>query len=151
MKYIPKKVLQLKQKKIGVSKIRKKTSRSLKTAKSLRQKSTSAVNSIQRRVLKIRSELDEMSNTLQHSLAQKKSIQRLKINAEQRLKQEKELKKQIEQELSSATKDAKDQLEFTLVTITKRVNEIRNEIRQRNSTARKAEKIIQECNTKKSR
>jgi len=42
MKYISKKVLQLKQKKIGVSKIRKKTSRSLKTAKSLRQKSTSA-------------------------------------------------------------------------------------------------------------
>jgi len=151
MKYIPKKVLQLKQKKIGVSKIRKKTSRSLKTAKSLRQKSTSAVNSIQRRVLKIRSELDEMSNTLQHSLAQKKSIQRLKINAEQRLKQEKERKNQVELEISSAMDEAKDQLVFTLGTISDQINEIRNEIRLRNSTAKKVDKIIEEYNTKKSR
>ena len=151
MKYISKKVLQLKQKKIGVSKIRKKTSRSLKTAKSLRQKSTSAVNSIQRRVLKIRSELDEMSNTLQHSLAQKKSIQRLKINAEQRLKQEKERKNQVELEISSAMDEAKDQLVFTLGTISDQINEIRNEIRLRNSTAKKVDKIIEEYNTKKSR
>ena len=151
MKSISKRAAQLQQTKARTSKTRNKTIRALKSVKSLHRKSTSSINSIQRRVSKFRSELDEISSTLQHSLAQKESIQRLKINAEERLKQEKELKKQIEQELSSATKDAKVQLEFTLVTIINRVNEIRNEIRQRNATAKKAEKIIQECNAKKSR
>ena len=151
MKSISKRAAQLQQTKARTSKTRNKTIRALKSVKSLHRKSTSSINSIQRRVSKFRSELDEISSTLQHSLAQKESIQRLKINAEERLKQEKELKKQVEQELSSAANDAKDQLEFTLVTITNQINEIRNEIRQRNSTAKKAEKIIQECNTKKSR
>ena len=151
MNSISKRVLQLKQKKIRSAKTRNKTLRALKTVKSLRKKSTSAVNSIQRRMSKIRSELDEMSNRLQHSLAQKESIQRLKINAEQRLKQEKERKKQVEQEISSAMDEAKDQLEFTLDTISDQINEIRNEIRRRNSTAKKVDKIIEEYNTKKSR
>jgi adenylate kinase len=38
-----------------------------------------------------------------------------------------------------------------LDTISDQINEIRNEIRQRNSTARKVEKIIEGCNTKKSK
>ena len=151
MKSISKRVLQLQQKKIRTSKVRNKTLRSLKTTKSLYRKSTSRINSIQRRVSKIRFQLDEISNILQHSLAQKESIQRLKINAEERLKQEKERKKQIEEELSSATSYAKDQLEFTLDTISDQINEIRNEIRQRNSTAKKVQKIIEESNSKKSR
>ena len=151
MKSISKRVLHLQQKKIRTSKIRNKTLQSLKTAKSLYRKSTSTINSIQRRASKIRFQLDEISNILQHSLAQKESIQRLKINAEERLKQEKERKKQIEQEFSSATSYTKDQLEFTLDTISDQINEIRNEIRQRNSTAKKVQKIIEESNTKKSR
>ena len=151
MKSISKRVLHLQQKKTRASKIRNKTLRAFKTAKSLHRKSTSTINSIQRRASKIRSQLDEVSNTLQHSLAQKESIQRLKINAEERLKQEKERKKQIEHELSSAASDANDQLEFTLDTISDQINEIRNEIRRRNSTGKKVDKIIEECNTKKSR
>ncbi len=151
MKYSSKKVVQLQQKKTRSSKIRNKAVRSLKTARKLHRKSTSAINSIQRRVSKIHAELDDVSSALQHSLAQKESIQRLKINAEERLKQEKERKKQIEREISSATSNVRDQLEFTLDTISNQINEIRSEIRQRNSTARKVEKVIQECTTKKSK
>ena len=151
MKSFSKKAVQLQQKKTRSSKIRNKAIRSLKTARKLHRKSTSAINSIQRRVSKIHAELDDVSNALQHSLAQKESIQRLKINAEERLKQEKERKKQIESEISSATSNVRDQLGFTLDTISDQINEIRNEIRQRNSIARKAEKIIEGCNTKKSK
>ena len=151
MKSFSKKAVQLQQKKTRSSKIRNKAIRSLKTARKLHRKSTSAINSIQRRVSKIHAELDDVSNALQHSLAQKESIQRLKINAEERLKQEKERKKQIESEISSATSNVRDQLEFTLDTISDQINEIRNEIRQRNSIARKVEKIIEGCNTKKSK
>ena len=151
MKYVSKKVQQLKQKKARSLKLRNKTIRALKTAKSLHRKSISTVNSIQRRVSKTRSELDEVSNTLQHTLAQKGSIQRLKIDAGQRLKREAERKKQIEKEITLATDEAKDKLGFTLDMISDQINEIRKEIRQRNSTVKKVDKIIEEYNTKKSR
>jgi len=151
MKSISKRITQLQQTKARTSKIRSKIIRSLKSAKSLHRKSTSSVNSIQRRASKIRSEIDEISNILQHNLAQKESIQRLKINAEQRIKQEKERKKQVEQEISLATDIARDQLEFTLNAISDQINEIRNEIKRRNLTTKKVDKIIEEYNTKKSR
>ena len=151
MKSFSKKAVQLQQKKTRSSKIRNKAIRSLKTARKLHRKSASTINSIQRRVSKIHAELDDVSNALQHSLAQKESIQRLKINAEERLKQEKERKKQIESEISSATSNVREQLEFTLDTISDQINEIRSEIRQRSSTGKKVDKLIEEYTTKKSR
>ena len=151
MKSISKRIAQLQKTKARTAKIRSKTIQSLKFAKTLHRKSTSTINSMQRRTSEIRSELDEVSNGLQHSLAQKESIQRLQVYAEERLTQEKERKKEVEKELSSATSGAMDQLEFTLDTISDHINEIRNEIRQRNSTGKKVDKLIQEYNTKKSR
>jgi phage-related minor tail protein len=106
---------------------------------------------MQRRASKIRSELDEISNGLQHSLAQKASIQRLQVYAEERLSQEKERKKEIERELSSVSSGTRYQLEFTLDTIYDQINEIRNEIRQRSLTGKKVDKLIEEYTTKKSR
>ena len=150
MKSISKRVAQLQKTKIRTAKIRRKTLRSLKSTKSLHRKSISAINSMQRRALQIRSELDEISNGLQHSLAQKESIQRLQVYAEERLSQEKERKKEIEKELSSTTSDAREQIEFTLDTISAQINDIRNEIRQRNSTGKKVDKLIEEYTTKKS-
>ena len=90
MNSISKRVLQLKQKRIRSSHVRNKTLRALKMAKSLRRKSTSTVNSIQHRISKTRSELDEVSNTMQHSLAQKGSILRLIADAKSRLVDEKD-------------------------------------------------------------
>ena len=74
MKSISKKIAQLQKTRVRTAKIRRKTVQSLKSAKKLHRKSTSTINSMQRRVSKIRSELDEISNSLQHSLAQKESI-----------------------------------------------------------------------------
>ena len=81
--------------------------------------------------------------TLQRHLAQKESIQSLIINAKQRLKQENERKKQIQQEISSAKKDAKVQLKFTLGTISDQINDIRMEIRKRNLIAKKVDKTLE--------
>ena len=83
--------------KARTSKIRSKAIQSLKSAKSSYRKASSSIHSIRLRVSNIHSQLDEVSNTLQHSLAQNESIQRLKINAEERLNQEKERKNQIGQ------------------------------------------------------
>ena len=151
MKSISKRIAQLQKTRVRTAKMRRKTVQSLKSAKKLHRKSTSTINSIQHRVSKIRSEFDEISNSLHHSLAQKESIQRLQVYAEERLSQEKERKKEIEKELSSTTSDARDQLEFTLDTISDQINEIRNEIRQRSSTGKKVDKLIEEYTTKKSR
>ena len=151
MESISKRVAQLQKTRVRTAKIRRKTVQSLKSAKKLHRKSASTINSMQRSVSKIRSELDEISNGLQHSLAQKESIQRLHVYAEERLSQEKERKKEIEKELSSTTSDARDQLELTLDTISDQINEIRNEIRQRSSTGKKVDRLIGEYTTKKSR
>ena len=151
MKSISKRVAELQKTRVRTAKIRRKTVQSLKSAKKLHRKSTSTINSMQRRVSKIRSELDEISNGLQHSLAQKESIQRLQAYAEERQSQEKERKKEIEKELFSTTGDAIDQLEFTLDTISAQINDIRNEIRRRSSTGKKVDKLIEEYTTKKSR
>mgnify|MGYP001323381721 CR=1 FL=1 len=99
MKSISKRVAQLQKTKIRTAKIRRKTLQSLKSAKSLHRKSTSTINSMQHRVSKIRSELDEISSGLQHSLAQKESIQRLQVYAEERLSQEKERKKEKQRKM----------------------------------------------------
>ena len=151
MKSISKRVAQLQKTRVRTAKMRRKTVQSLKSAKKLHRKSTSTINSMQRRVSKIRSELDEISNSLQHSLAQKESIQRLQVYAEECLSQEKGRKKEIEKELSSKTSDARDQLEFTLDTISNQIKEIRSEIRHRSSTGKKVDKLIEEYTTKKSR
>ena len=151
MKSIYKRVAQLQKTRVRTAKMRRKTVQSLKSAKKMHRKSTSTINSIQRRASKIRSELDEISNSLQHSLAQKESIQRLQVYAEERLSQEKERKKEIEKQLSSMTSGASDQLEFTLGTISDQINQIRSEIRQRSSTGKKVDKLIEEYTTKKSR
>ena len=94
MTILTKKIQQLGQKKFKSSKLRKQTSQALKSAKSLRRKSTSGINSIQRKMDKIHSELDETSIIIQQKLAQRDSINRLKDSIEERLKQEKERKKQ---------------------------------------------------------
>ena len=151
MTILTKKVQQLGQKKSKSSKLRRQTSQALKSAKSLRRKSTSGINSIQRKIDKIHSELDDTSIIIQQKLAQRDSIKRLKDGIEERLKQEKERKKQIEQEISSVTGEAKKQLEFTLNTITDQVSELKKELNSRNLTAKKINDSIDYYSSQKSK
>ncbi len=143
MKSITKRAAELQQMKARTSKIRSKVMRSLKSAKLSYRKSSSSIHSIQLRVSNIRSQLDEVSNTLQHSLAQNESIQRLKINAEERLKQEKDHKKQIGLTIQQSSDSAKEkllenqslkELRYQFDSISDHIDEIKSEIRQRNST-----------------
>ena len=151
MTILTKKIRQLDQKKSKSSKLRKQTSQALKSAKLLRRKSTSGINSIQRKMDKIHSELDDTSTIIQQKLAQRDSIKRLKDSVEERLKQEKERKKQIEEEISSVTGEAKKQLEFTLNTITDQVSELRKELNSRNLTAKKISESIDYYSSQKSK
>ena len=142
MTSLTKLALDFKQKKLSSSKLLKQTKNALDTAKSLHRKSTSGINSIQRRVESFRSELERVTRDLEHYLAQKESIQRLKAAAEERLADLKVEKKNIEQQISSATGEAKEQLALTLDTTSEQITDIRSQLMNRNSTMKKIEKVI---------
>ncbi len=149
MTSLTKLALDFKQKKLHSSKLLKQTKKALDTAKSLHKKSTSGVNSIQRRVDSFRSELERVTRDLEHYLAQKESIQRLKAAAEERLADLKVEKKDIEQQISSATGEAKEQLALTLDTISEQITDLRSQLTNRNSTMKKIEKTIAEYSVNK--
>ena len=149
MTSLTKLALDFKQKKLSSSKLLKQTKKALDTAKSLHRKSTSGINSIQRRVDSFRSELESVTRDLEHYLAQKESIQRLKAAAEERLAHLKVEKKDIEQQISSATGEAKEQLALTLDTISEQITDIRGQLTNRNSTMKKIEAAIAEYSVNK--
>ena len=151
MASLTKLALDFKQKKLSSSKLLKQTKKALDTAKSLHRKSTSGINSIQRRVDSFRSELERVTRDLEHYLAQKESIQRLKAAAEERLADLKVEKKNIEQQISSATGEAKEQLALTLDTTSEQITDLRSQLMNRNSTMKKIEKVIAEHSDKKSK
>ncbi len=124
MTSLTKLALDFKQKKLHSSKLLKQTKKALDTAKSLHRKS-------------------------EHYLAQKESIQRLKAAAEERLADLKVEKKDIEQQISSATGEAKEQLALTLDTISEQITDLRSQLTNRNSTMKKIEKTIAEYSVNK--
>ena len=149
MTSLTKLALDFKQKKLSSSKLLKQTKKALDTAKSLHRNSTSGINSIQRRVDAFRSELESVTRDLEHYLAQKESIQRLKAAAEERLAHLKVEKKDIEQQISSATGEAKEQLALTLDTISEQITDVRGQLTNRNSTMKKIEAAIAEYSVNK--
>ena len=151
MASLTKLALDFKQKKLSSSKLLKQTKNALDTAKSLHRKSTSGINSIRRRVDSFRSELERVTRDLEHYLAQKESIQRLKAAAEERLSELKDEKKNIEQQISSATGEAKEQLALTLDTTSEQITDLRSQLMNRNFTMKKIEKVIAEYSDKKSK
>ncbi|MEK6971547.1 MAG: ATPase V, partial [Thermoproteota archaeon] len=89
---------------------------------------------------------------LNQRTAQQESIMRLVAAAQERLKQEKDLKEQTEQELEFASsKEEKQQIHERLQTIVDRINELTAEIRQRNAMARKTTDAIDEYKNSKSK
>ena len=149
MTSLTKLALYIKQNKLHTSKLLKQTKKALHTAKSLHRKSTSGINSIQRRVDAFRSDLESVTRDLEHYLAQKESIQRLKAAAEERLADLKVEKKNIEQQISSATGEAKEQLALTLDATSEQITDIRGQLTNRNSTMKKIEAAIAEYSVNK--
>ena len=82
-------------------------------------------------------------------MAQKESIQRLKAAAEERLSDLKVEKKNIEQQISSATGEAKEQLALTLDTTSEQITDLRSQLMNRNFTMKKIEKVIAEYSINK--
>ena len=142
----------LQKKKEEISKLRRKTQRELEKAKSLSRSSTSGVTSLKKRVETTQSHLSEISSDLHRRVSQQESIMRLVAAAQERLKREKELKEQTEQEAEFAdSEDEKQQLLARIRVITDKIEELGTEIKQRNVMARKIVKPIEEYQKSKSK
>jgi hypothetical protein len=142
----------LQKKKIEAAKLRKQSEKKFKQVKKLSRKTTSGLSSLQKRLENTHEKLDDVSFHLNQRTAQQESIMRLVAAAQERLKQEKDLKEQTTQELEFAnSKEEKQQIQERLQTIVDRINELTAEIRQRNAMARKTIDAIDEFKNSKSK
>lgn len=142
----------LQKKKIEAAKLRKQSEKKFKQVKKLSRKTTSGLSSLQKRLESTHEKLDDVSFHLNQRTAQQESIMRLVAAAQERLKQEKDLKEQTMQELEFASsKEEKQQIQERLQTIVDRINELTAEIRQRNAMARKTTDAIDEFKNSKSK
>jgi len=142
----------LQKKKIEAAKLRKQSEKKFKQVRKLSRKTTSGLSSLQKRLESTHEKLDDVSFHLNQRTAQQESIMRLVAAAQERLKQEKDLKEQTAQELEFASsKEEKQQIQERLQTIVDRINELTAEIRQRNATARKTTDAIDEFKNSKSK
>ena len=108
--------------------------------------------SLQRRIESSRDQLVDVSSVLTQRLAQQESLQRLIVAAEERLNREKEAKEQIQQELEYATsKEEKQHAQDRLRSISDRINELIEELKQRNKMTKKVTSAIEDYQKSKSR
>ncbi|MBM3896605.1 MAG: ATPase V [Thaumarchaeota archaeon] len=142
----------LQKKKIEATKLRKQSEKKFDQVRKLSRKSSSGLSSLQRRLENTHEKLDDVSFHLNQRTAQQESIMRLITAAQERLKYEKDLKDQTEQELEFAnSKEEKQQIQERLQTIVDRINELTAEIRQRNAMAKKTANAIDEYKSSKSK
>ena len=76
---------QLAAKKQEISKIRRSSEKEFQKAKAVSRKYTSSLNSLQKRVVTSRQQIDEITQLLNQKMSQLESIQRLKKSAQDRL------------------------------------------------------------------
>lgn len=142
---------QLQRQKLEVLKLKRKSTREFEKAKFLAKKSTSGLVTIQRKIESSREELGDVSGVLTQRLAQQESILRLVAAAEERLKHEKDAKEQTEQELEFAESvEEKQHAQARIRTISDRIDELIEEIKQRNKMAKKVVLAIEDFQKSKS-
>jgi hypothetical protein len=135
---IEKVVAKLKQQKLEASKLRRQSERKLKEAKSLARRSSSGLHSVQRRLEDTREKLGEINAEFTQFLARKESLERLIKAAHDRLTQEMEAKEQVQIDLENAdTQDEKQTASERLAQITEKIQELKSELKQRESASQK--------------
>jgi len=131
-------VVQLRQKKQEATKLRKKAEKELKEVRSIERRSSSGLNSIDRKIEYEREDVSDTSEILTRKTSQLESIERLVAAAEERLAREKEAIEQTEQEIEfSENPEEKQNAEARLRSFNDHVQELISEIKSRQKTAKK--------------
>ncbi|HET8720052.1 MAG TPA: hypothetical protein VFM64_03555, partial [Candidatus Nitrosotenuis sp.] len=135
----------LKQQKVEASKARRRTEKELQEAKSLARRSTSGLHSVQKKLEDKREKLGEIKAEFTHILARKDSLERLIKLANERLGREMDAKEQAQIDIENAdSDDAKQAAEERLAQITEKIQELKSEIKQRESAEQKLASVIDE-------
>jgi len=133
-----KSVLKLKQRKQDVSKLRLKAEKQLKKSRSIERRSSSGLNSLDKKIESEREASSDVSGILIQKTSQLESIQRLVTAAEERLNREKEILADTEQEIEYAENpEEKQHAEARWNSIKSQIGEIEFEIKSRQKTAKK--------------
>ena len=138
MASLEKLVVQLRQKKQEATNLRKKAEKQLKQVRSVERRSSSGLNSIDRKIESQREDVSDTSDILTLKTSQLESIERLVLAAEERISREKEAIEQAEQEIEfSENPEEKQNAETRLRSLNNHVQELVTEIKSRQKTAKK--------------
>ena len=99
------------------------------------------MNSLQKRVVTSRQQIEDITQLLNQKMSQLESIQRLKKSAEERLSTEIQNKEQLENEVGfSNTDDEKQNILSRISVVNGVIDDIKNEIKQRNPMEKKLQR-----------
>jgi len=128
----------LEDRKAQVYRLRRKSERELKKAKSLHRRSSSGLSLMERGIESAREQLTDVSDVLTRKTAQQESLERLVAAAEERLQREKEAKEQTEQEVEFAeSSEEKQNAQTRLNSVIDRIDELTSEIKLRKKDGNK--------------
>jgi hypothetical protein len=138
-------------KKIEATKRRRQAENKLKSVISLKRRSSSGLASLERRKENTTSKKGDIAQILNQYLAQRDSIQRLKISAEERLRQEQEARDQSQQQSEYAEPEERARALERLKIADDKIAELESEIKQRNHGEERLVKIISDLEKQKAK
>src|SRR5256885_4556196 len=140
-----------KNKKIEATKRRRQAENKLKSVISIKRRSSSGLASLERRKENTTSKKGDIAQILNQYLAQRDSIQRLKISAEERLRQEEEARDQSQQQSEYAEPGEMANAAERLKIANDKIAELESEIKQRNHGEERLVKIIADLEKQKTK
>src|SRR5579864_3370827 len=140
-----------KNKKNEATKRRRQAENKLKSVISLKRRSSSGLLSLERRKENTTSKKGDIAQLLNQYLAQRDSIRRLKISAEERLRQEQEAKDQSQQQSEYAEPEERARALERLKIADDKIAELESEIKQRIHGEERLVKIIADLEKQKSK
>ena len=152
MASLEKLVIQLRQKKQEATKLRKRAEKQLKEVRSAERRSTSGLNTIDKKIETEREDVSDVSGVLNQKNSQLESIERLVKSAEDRVTREKEEVEQAQQEIEfSENPEEKQRAESRLQSLNGHIQELIFEIKSRQKTAKKIANDVAEFSDIKSK
>ena len=145
-------MITLRQKKQAATNLRKKAERQLQQVRSIERRSSSGLNSIDRKIESEKEDVTDVSGVLNQKTSQLESIERLVAAAHDHLNHEKEALGEAEQELEFAKNIEEEQsAKSRLNIIHDRIQELEFEIKNREKTAKKISEDVAKYNEIKSK
>ena len=129
-------------KKAQVSKLRKQVENKLKDAISKKRRSSSGLVALEKKKEELTRAKDHAMQVLNQHLSQKASIERLKIAAEERLKQEQDAKDEVKQQSEYGAPEEKASAVQRLKYLDEKIAELHAELKERESNQVRLEKEI---------